>query len=397
MSFRTEIQNKKVKMHQKKPMGECWKGVRVKGKSDERRQRSDKKKLKSMKTSMRKRVAFKRVKDVSLTPITNTRLNFKENDNTFEKKYTVQAGEQQTLQLKKNKTTAFSPIVPKPVSPKHKPCTPRLTTPSPTTITIASKQAFASSHESMQLGSPRIPRLSPTSASSKKKIGSYHTTEQIDSRTPRLSPHANLNARKKSLIGSPRGILKCGTPRLNPTAPKKAFVNSRDILQLDPIQTKLPCVAAAESIQPIPKSSKKKKKRVRFATDVKAWDGMRLENSILQEVVLEFWQATPAISVLKSLHDRCEEHTLRGLYNAVDAVIKRVERDPEFNSPLLPEGGGQGIKFNGQHVPKLRAFLTVIACVHTKVVRAITLQLQRDMERSHTKNTERSKDRKSVV
>ena len=379
------MQNAQGKKTQKITLGECWNGVRVKMASDERIQRSQKKKfrsIRSMKRRLRKRVACKRVKDVSLSPITNTRINSIENDSNFEKVHTVQYGEQPILQRKTNKISAFSPRVQPPV-PKQK--TPRLNR-SPTTITVASKKAFVSSHETVQLGSPRTPRISPTSASNQKTHGSYHTTEQIDPpRTPRLSAPGNPTVAKKQLVGTPRGILKCGTPRLSPAAPKKAFVNCRDILQLDPILTKLPCVAAAESVQQSPRiSKKKKKKRVRFATDAKAWDGMRLENATLQQVVLEFWQEKPAITVLKSLHDSCEEHTLRGLYNAFAAVIKRVEQDPKFNSPLLPEGGGQGIKFNGQHLQKMRAFLTVISCVHTKVVQSITLQLQRDMERSHS-------------
>ena len=371
------LQNAVGNLQKKYTMSECWKGVRLKVTPDERRQRSEKKKSKSRKKKSKRRFASQRIRatDISLSSIATTQ---KEAINNEEDAITVQSAEQQTLKItavsprnrknrvspknRKIKITAVSPRN----SPRPQPSTPRLCATSektsPTTVTASSKKAFASAHETVQSDS-RTPRLSLAATAAKKTIASCQNT-------------------------CSRGAIQVGTPRLSPSAPRKAFVNSNpnqkkafvsshDILQLDSIQTKLPCVAAAaaENI-PSPKASKRRKKRVRFAADAKDWDGMRPESAILQRVVLEFWQATPAISTLKSLHDSSGEHELRRLYNLLDAVIQRVEQYPNQSSPLLPQGGGQGIKFNGQHLQKMKALLTVVSCVHTKVVKSITHQIQ---------------------
>jgi len=210
-----------------------------------------------------------------------------------------------------------------------------------------------------------------------KRKSPKHSKPQVSKRQTNQNSYLG-----KSRAASPQLKAKAFIP-----LPAMNLHASKHSVQHNSVPTKLPCVptprhahkSCLATAQPAQKSAKRSR-RVRFAADVKVWDGMRPENDRLQRIVKEYWQRQPKIDTLRTLYTNLQEEALRTLRGMLARVIKRIQQNRDTGNstaiPLLPEGGGQGIKFQQKHLRRLETLHGVMCCVHNKCVQAIRIQSQ---------------------
>jgi len=211
-----------------------------------------------------------------------------------------------------------------------------------------------------------------------KRKSPKHSNPQVSKRQTNQKSYRD-KSRDKSRAASPQLKAKAFIP-----LPAMNLHASKHSVQHNSVPTKLPCVptprhahkSCLATAQPAQKSAKRSR-RVQFAADVKVWDGMRPENDRLQRAVKEYWQREPKIDTLRTLYTNLQEDALRALRDMFARVIKRVQQNRDSTAiPLLPEGGGQGIKFNQKHLRRMQTLYGVMCCVHNKCVQAIQIRIQ---------------------
>ena len=114
----------------------------------------------------------------------------------------------------------------------------------------------------------------------------------------------------------------------------------------------------SDVLQQVDKSTAKKKqekKRVHFAEDVKSWDGPRQEHILLEQLVVDFWDDLPSLTVVDKLVDDANEDMLLILHNLLLRVVERVHQTTHSEGAELIVGGGEyGIRMESCDLPSLQ-------------------------------------------
>lgn len=117
------------------------------------------------------------------------------------------------------------------------------------------------------------------------------------------------------------------------------------------------------------KPKPKAKKHVRFDRSVKAWDGQRQENVLLERLALGHWQQPTHVTVLDELQKRRNSKMLLKLYHSLLAAMERTEKNLKSKgAELVPGGGKHGIRLQPCNLPHAKLLLYKISKAHENVV-----------------------------
>ena len=131
--------------------------------------------------------------------------------------------------------------------------------------------------------------------------------------------------------------------------------------------TDIPVHISKMMVTPLQLQKPKVKRRVRFADDAKSWDGKRPQHILLENAVLEFWEATPEITTVSKLLDNKNAKMLLILHRLLLAAVERIKHDIcDTGTALITSGDGGKYRITLQkgHVPHLQRLIKHVQTAH---------------------------------
>lgn len=116
-----------------------------------------------------------------------------------------------------------------------------------------------------------------------------------------------------------------------------------------------------------------RKKQVRFHESTKTWDGLRSNNALLQQLIVDFFANIPSVVMLRELLIEEREHDSFTLCSMLDDLILRIKKRALEGALLLPKGDSKCIKLHSSHLPRLEKLRFLACAVHDKIVANIAV------------------------